>query len=195
MIIVKVVLPIPVRKYFKYFMPDFMCPVIGGRIIVPFNSKDVIGIVVAVYKKNDINQLNFKNVKSLIDTKSLYTGIILDLIRWIHKNCHCPIGNLFFSVLPNILHSNYIIKNKYICQWRITKKGQELDLNYLKRRKKQLYTLLFLKKKDVLSTELKKYNLSKVILKKLEIEDLCKINLNYKVLFKKKTLKLKKKYF
>ncbi|QIQ41728.1 MAG: primosomal protein N' [Buchnera aphidicola (Microlophium carnosum)] len=195
MIIVKVVLPLPIRQYFKYFMPDFMYPVIGGRILVPFNSKCIIGIVVAFYKKNDISKLNFKYVKALIDTKSLYTNIILDLINWINKHCHCPIGNLFFSILPKILRSSHVIKNKYICQWSITKKGQELDLNCLKRKKRQLYTLLFLKKTNILSTELKKYNLSHVILKKLENQELCTRNINYEVFFKKKTFILKNVFF
>ncbi|WP_284443295.1 replication restart helicase PriA [Buchnera aphidicola] len=195
MIIVKVVLPIPIRQYFKYFAPNCMRPVIGGRILVPFNSKYIIGVVVAIYKKNDISQLNLKYIKSLIDTKSLYPNIILDLLEWISKNYHCPIGNIFFFILPKILHSNYIIKNKYISEWSITKKGRELDLNHLKRKKKQLHTLIFLRKKSVLSTELKKYNLSKAILKKLEIQELCKNNTDNKIFFKKKILILKKDFF
>ncbi|QCI22579.1 primosomal protein N' [Buchnera aphidicola (Macrosiphum gaurae)] len=194
-VIIKVVLPIPVRQYFKYFIPNCMRPVIGGRILVPFNSKHMIGIVVAIYKNNNISQLNLKCVQSLIDTKPLYSDVILDLLKWISKNYHCPIGNLFFFILPKILHSNYMIKNKYICEWSITKKGRELDLNHLKRKKKQLHTLIFLKKKSVLSTELKKYNLSKVILKKLEIQELCKNNLNDKLFLKKKILTLKKNFF
>lgn len=183
MIIVKVVLPVPIRQYFKYFMPDFMFPVIGGRILVPFKSKDVVGIVVSFYKEVNISQLNFKYVKLLIDTKSLYSNIVLELMIWISKNYHCPIGNLFFSILPKVLHSNYIIKNKYISQWSITKKGRELDCKCFKRRKKQLYTLLLLKKNNILSTELKKYNLSRSILKKLEAQELCKMNLSHKLFF------------
>ncbi|ADP67097.1 primosomal protein N' [Buchnera aphidicola] len=195
MIIVKVILPIPIRQYFTYLMPDFMCPIIGGRILVPFNSKDVIGIVASFYKKNNVDQANFKHIKALIDTESLYSNMILDIISWISNNYHCPAGNLFFSILPKILHSDYIIKNKYICQWSITKKGQELNLNYFKKRKKQLYVLLILKKKHILSTELKKYNISKIILKKLEIQELCKVNLNYKISFKRKIIRTKKKLF
>ncbi|WP_254301899.1 hypothetical protein [Buchnera aphidicola] len=196
MIIVKVALPVPIRKYFKYFMPDYMNPIIGGRILVPFNSKDVIGIVVSWCKKNDISQLKLKHAKSLIDTEVFCTNIILELIDWISTNYHCPVGNLFFSILPKILHSHYPIENKYIHQWSITKKGQELDLSYLKRKKKQLHTLLFLKKKAVLSTELKEYHLSRSILKKLEIQELCKIKSINAILIKKKIfLNLKKNFF
>jgi len=195
-IIVKVILPVPIRQYFKYFMPDSMHPIIGGRILVPFNSKEVIGIVVSFYEKSNISQLHLKCVIALIDKKSIYTNIVLNLLIWVSKNCHCPVGNLFFSVLPKILHSNCIIKNKYVFQWSITKKGKELDLNFLKRKKKQLYTLLLLKKNSIISTELKKYNLSKLILKKLEIQKLCKVNLKHKLSFEKKILvQFKKKIF
>ncbi|QCI17530.1 primosomal protein N' [Buchnera aphidicola (Acyrthosiphon lactucae)] len=195
MIIIKVVLPIPIRKYFEYFLPNFMCPVIGGRVLVPFNSKDLVGIVISFYKKNNISQLNFKYVKLLIDKKSLFSNITLDLIKWTSKNYYCPMGNLFFSILPKILHASNVIKNIDTFQWIITQKGRELDLSHLKNRKKQLETLLFLKKKNILNTELKKYNLSQVILKKLEIQELCVKYFDYRIFFKKKFLKIKRNFF
>jgi len=177
-------------------MSDLMYPVIGGRIKVPFHSKSMIGIVVAFYTIHDISGLNFKHVTSLIDSKSIYTNVVLDLLIWINKNYHCPIGKLFFSVLPKFLANGYIIKNNYITRWSITKKGFELDINQLKNKKKQLYTITFLKKNSVLSTELNKYCLSKFILKKLEKQKLCKIDFNYQsILHKKYIFDFKKKIF
>ncbi|QCI23678.1 primosomal protein N' [Buchnera aphidicola (Macrosiphoniella sanborni)] len=173
MIIVKVVLPFPIRRYFKYFMPDCMYPVIGGRIIVPFHSKEIIGIVIDFYNEIDTSQLDLKYVISLIDTQSLYNKSILDILIWTSKNYQCPIGNLFFSILPKLLRSNYVPKKTYILKWSITKKGQELDLKYFKNKKTQLRALLILKKRSILSTELKIYQLSKLILKKLENQALC----------------------
>jgi primosomal protein N' (replication factor Y) len=195
-IIVKVILPLPIRQYFKYFLSDIMYPIIGGRIIVPFHSKEMIGIVISFYKVTNVSELNFKYVKSLIDTKSIYTDVVLDLLMWINNNYYCPIGHLFFSVLPKLLRDGYIIKNKYVYQWSITKKGRELDSNQLKKRKKQLYTLLFLKQHSVLTTQLKKYNLSKFILKKLEMQELCKMDIYYKPCIKNKyTNNIKRNFF
>jgi len=195
-IIVKVVLPLPIRKCFKYIMPDLMFPVIGGRIVVPFRSKNIIGIVISICKNIETNQLNLKYVKKLIDNHSLYTSFLLDILIWISRNYHCPIGNLFFSVLPKILYNDYILKDKIFYKWIITKKGEEIDIVDLKRRKKQLYTLLFLKKNSVLNSELKKYNLSKLVLKKLERQGLCKVNVVYESSLNKKTFfQSKKKFF
>lgn len=196
MIIVNVVLPLPIRQYFKYIMPDPMFPVIGGRIIVPFRSKDIIGIVISFYKKLDKTQLNLKYVKKIIDNKSFYTRFLLDILIWISKNYHCPIGNLLFSVLPKILCHNHVVKDKIFYKWTITKKGEEIDFLNFKKRKKQLYALLFLKKSSILNSELKTYNLSKIILKKLEHQGLCKVDVFYESsLIKKPFFKTKKKLF
>ncbi|AEO07934.1 replication restart helicase PriA [Buchnera aphidicola] len=193
MIIVTVVLPYSIRQNFKYFLPNYMYPIIGGRILVPFNSKDTVGIVIDFYKTNNVSQLNLKYVKSLIDTKSLYNKIVLDILIWISKNYHCPVGYLLFSVLPKCLRTDYILKDIVVLKWNITKKGQELDLNYLKNRKKQLNALQILKKTSILDTELKQYNLSKFILKKLENQKLCQIN---SICLKNQyNFKMKKKFF
>ncbi|WP_261979692.1 hypothetical protein [Buchnera aphidicola] len=146
MIIVEVILPFPIRQFFKYCMPDIMRPVIGGRIVVPFRSKDIVGVVISFSKIKDTRKLNFKCVKSLIDSKSLYSNVLLNLIIWINKNYQCFIGNLFFSILPKLLRNKYIIKNKYIHQWIITKKGKEIN-SQIFLTKKQLNALIILKKK------------------------------------------------
>ncbi|WP_425619723.1 replication restart helicase PriA [Buchnera aphidicola] len=193
--IVKVVLPFSIRQHFKYIIPDFMRPIIGARILVPFNSKDVVGIIIDFYKTNSICQLNLKYAKSLIDTQSLYSPIVLDILIWISKNYHCPIGNLLFSVLPKCLRKTYVLQDMMI-KWTITKKGQTLDLNFLKNRKKQLYALQTFRKTSILNSELKKYKLSKFILKKLENKKLCKIDVsNNCVLQDTCHMTMKKKFF
>ncbi|CAL4326182.1 primosomal protein N' [Buchnera aphidicola] len=196
MIIVEVVLPFSIRQRFKYFMSDIMYPIIGGRIVVPFRSKDIVGIVVSFYEIEDIRQLNFKFVKSLIDTQSLYTNILLDIIFWINRNYQCFIGNLFFSILPRLLRNKYLPKDTYIYEWIITKKGQETDCKSVLKKTKKLSTLIFLKQKNILSSELKRYNICKNILKNLEIEGLCRKSLYFKPLLKHTYIcKSKKKFF
>lgn len=188
MIIVKVVFPFPIRQCFKYIMPDSMSPVIGGRVIAPFRSRNIVGIVISFCKKINVNVLDFKSVKSLIDFESLYTDILLDILIWISRYYYCPIGNIFFSVLPKYLRDGYIPQKEYFQKWTITKKGKEININILKRAQKQFDTLLFLKKRSILLSELKIYNLSPYILKKLETKRLCSIS------FVRKTSVLKEKY-
>ncbi|WP_261789582.1 hypothetical protein [Buchnera aphidicola] len=103
MIIVNVILPLPIRKYFKYFMPDSMYPVIGGRILVPFRSKYTIGIVTSFFDKKNISDLKLEFVKLSIDTESIYSNVLFDILIWLSKYYHFPIGSIFFSILPKYL--------------------------------------------------------------------------------------------
>lgn len=195
MIIVQVAFPLPIRTAFEYIMPDFMNPVLGGRIVVPFRSKEIIGIVISFYKTNKKQKINLKYVKKLIDTHSLYTSVLLKILIWIKNNYHCFV-NLFFSILPRYFLKNYNLKSKYIYKWSVTKKGLEINLNNYKNSKKKLRALSVLKKNNVLNFELKKYSLSKATLKKLEIQGLCKLNLFYEPYFYQQNhLNIKKKFF
>ncbi|ANZ22354.1 primosomal protein N' [Buchnera aphidicola (Diuraphis noxia)] len=197
MIIVNVVLPFPIRQCFKYIMSaDLMPPIIGGRIVVPFRSKYIVGIIISICKTLERDQLNLKHVKNLIDTKSCYSDVSLEILIWISKNYHCPIGNLFFSVLPNILHKDYIIKDQIFYQWTITNTGKEKNLLTLKNKKQEFNALLILKKHSILNSELKKYNLSRRILKNLQIKGLCQLNVLHPESFiKKPFFQMKKKLF
>lgn len=196
-IIVKVVLPLPIRKYFEYIMPpNSAFPVIGGRILVPFRSKYMIGIVIAFVIQTEKTQLNLKYAKKMIDNQSFYTSLVLDILIWISRNYYCPIGIVFFSILPKKLFSDSVVKDKIIYKWSITKKGKESNFANFKKRKKQFYTLLFLKKQSILSFELKTHNLSRFILKKLHNQGLCKLDiLNSSSFIKKPSFKSKRRIF
>ncbi|AWH90645.1 primosomal protein N' [Buchnera aphidicola (Melanaphis sacchari)] len=109
MIILDVILPIPIRKSFKYFMPDAMQPVIGGRVIVPFRSKNRMGIIISYSNIKNIDNLNFKFIKQSIDNQSFYSKSLLYILTWLDKIYFCPIGIIFFEVLPRYLTKDYII--------------------------------------------------------------------------------------
>jgi len=195
-IIANVVMPFLIRQSFKYFVPDSIIPVIGARVVVPFHSKDKIGVIVSFNCQHKTSKLNFKFIKLLIDNKPLYTKILFDLLTWLSNYYFCPKGIIFFYVLPKRLKTDYIIKKKYCLKWSITKKGQEIDIQNFNLSQKQRYNLFFLKKSDVFYNELKKYNLSKFVLKKLELKHLCESNLFYTDYLKVQSVpKIKKKIF
>lgn len=113
MIIVDVILPFPIREYFSYILPYSMRPIIGGRVLVPFHSKDTIGVIVAIHQKKNINNLNFKLVKCIIDNQPVLNDSLLNILIWLSKYYYYPIGSMLFSILPNILKSKDINeKNK-----------------------------------------------------------------------------------
>lgn len=159
MIIVKVILPFPIRKNFKYFMPDSMRPVIGGRIIVPFRSKDTIGIVISFFDEKNINNLNLKFVKFSLDTESIYSDVLLNILIWLSRYYYFPIGSIFFSILPNYFKKTYLIdKKNYKCVVfkKIKKEGY-----------KNFCLIFFLRKKNNFDLKSEKYDFSDLILKKI----------------------------
>lgn len=172
--IATVIVHLSIRKYFQYYVPNSMLPVIGGRVIVPFRSKELIGIVLSLYTDININEKQYKCIKSIIDTESLYTKLLLDILVWSSKYYYCPIGDVFFSILPKCIRLGHFLPKIYITKWTLTKAGLSIDINCFKKNKKKMHTLLFLKKKSILNYELKKYNISSLILRELTRKKLCK---------------------
>ncbi|QIQ41171.1 MAG: primosomal protein N' [Buchnera aphidicola (Aphis urticata)] len=130
MIIVDVVLPFPIRKYFSYIFPYLMNPIIGSRVLVPFHSKDVIGIIIAFDKRRNLNSLNFKFVKRVIDHQPMLNSSLLHILIWLSKYYHYPIGSIFLSILPNFFKSTHIDKNIYqICSEQNIKQVNKFKIN------------------------------------------------------------------
>ncbi|AAM67681.1 replication restart helicase PriA [Buchnera aphidicola] len=166
MIIVKVVLPLPIRKYFKYFMPDSMCPIIGGRIVVPFRSKDIVGIVISFCNKKNISNLNLAFVKSCIDTESIYSDVVFSILIWLSRYYYFPIGSIFFSILPKYLKKICLIDNKNY-KFAILRKTKYKDF-------KTFNLLFFCKKKSFIDKDLEKYTFFDFFLKKNFLQKSCK---------------------
>ncbi|CAL4319328.1 primosomal protein N' [Buchnera aphidicola] len=193
MIIATVIVHLSIKKYFQYRVPNDMTPVIGGRVIVPFRSKELIGIVLSIYTNVNIDEKKYKFIKSIIDKKSLYTNLLLDILLWSSKYYHCPVGDVFFSVLPKFLQSGHALPKTYIKKWTLTKKGLCINFNGFKDNKKKISALLLLREKSILDYELKKYNISSMILQELIIEKLCKKTLLSEELFKQEDVFFNKK--
>jgi len=146
-IIVKVALPVPIRQSFEYIMSETIKPILGGRVVVPFRSKDIIGIVISFDQKDNINNKKLKLVKEILDTKSIYTRVLLDLLMWINKNYHCPIGIIFFAHLPKILKNGFVVKDDLIYKWTITEQGKHTEIDDIKKKTQHINALIILKKK------------------------------------------------
>ncbi|WP_238967841.1 replication restart helicase PriA [Buchnera aphidicola] len=111
--IVDVVLPFPIKTYFSYILPYSIAPVVGVRVIVPFRSKDVVGIIIAYNQKKNLNNVNFKFVKYVIDYEPILNMSLLNLLIWLSKYYYYPIGSIFLIVFPNIFKSKNIVKNNH----------------------------------------------------------------------------------
>ena len=91
---------LPLRQCFTYKSKDVIKK--GKRVIVPFGSKSIVGIVVKkIAKPKSLKGL--KEIISIADEHSCFNGSIFEAITWASDYYHHPIGEVFFSFMPTLL--------------------------------------------------------------------------------------------
>ena len=91
---------LPLRQCFSYKSKEVITK--GKRVIVPFGSKSIVGIVV----KKIAKPKSLKGIKEIISTAdehSCFYGSIFEAITWASDYYHHPIGEVFFSFMPTLL--------------------------------------------------------------------------------------------
>ncbi len=99
---------LPLRQCFTYKSKEVIKK--GKRVIVPFGSKSIVGIVVKkIAKPKSLKGL--KEIISIADEYSCFNGSIFEAITWASDYYHHPIGEVFFSFMPTLLrkHNDKII--------------------------------------------------------------------------------------
>ena len=91
---------LPLRQCFTYKSKEVIKK--GKRVIVPFGSKSILGIVVKkIAKPKSLKGL--KEIISIADEHSCFNGSIFEAITWASDYYHHPIGEVFFSFMPTLL--------------------------------------------------------------------------------------------
>ncbi len=91
---------LPLRQCFTYKSKEVITK--GKRVIVPFGSKSIVGIVVKkIAKPKSLKGL--KEIISIADEHSCFNGSIFEAITWASDYYHHPIGEVFFSFMPTLL--------------------------------------------------------------------------------------------
>ena len=90
---------LPLRQCFTYKSKEVIKK--GKRVIVPFGSKSIVGIVVKkIAKPKSLKGL--KEIISIADEYSCFNGSIFEAITWASDYYHHPIGEVFFSFMPTL---------------------------------------------------------------------------------------------
>ncbi len=91
---------LPLRQCFTYKSKEVIKK--GKRVIVPFGSKSIVGIVVKkIAKPKSLKGL--KEIISIADEHSCFNGSIFEAITWASDYYHHAIGEVFFSFMPTLL--------------------------------------------------------------------------------------------
>lgn len=111
---VNIALNIPVNKLFTYKVPGgFHNDVeIGKRVFVPFGKKTLTGIIISIRNESDLK--NIKEIKKILDEKSVYTDEMIQLAEWISSYYLSPVGRvLFSSITKEKIDTYYVLTDNF----------------------------------------------------------------------------------
>lgn len=136
MIILKIALPLPLRKCFDYLpaaqMPPFdLQP--GMRLLVPFQRRHLVGIFLETAAKSDLDPQKLKPIEAVLDTQPILPPEILKLCLWAADYYHYPVGEVLAAALPGLLRKGkppeLKARKKAVTLQAIEEPSQPLTLN------------------------------------------------------------------
>ncbi|HWC17618.1 MAG TPA: primosomal protein N' [Terriglobales bacterium] len=92
-----VALPVPLETAFTYRV-NGQVPVVGGRVIVPFRTSRLPGVVIALHDRSP--RMEAKTVHSVLDSEPLIDAPLMRLAEWISNYYIAPIGEVLRAMLP-----------------------------------------------------------------------------------------------
>ena len=97
--ILKIALDLPLDRLFDYLAGDFKVEV-GCRVIVPFGSRELVGIVVSMSNSSEFAIEKLKSIKhTFVDETPLSTEIF-SLIKFTADYYQAPFGQALVASLP-----------------------------------------------------------------------------------------------
>lgn len=104
--ILRIALPTPLRRLFDYRAPpstDATHFIPGVRVRVPFQSRQLVGVVVELADQSDLSAEKLKMIDEFLDIKPIVSEDVLKLCKWAANYYHYPLGEILFSALPTLL--------------------------------------------------------------------------------------------
>ncbi|MCU1286661.1 MAG: primosomal protein [Acidobacteriales bacterium] len=92
-----VALPVPLEMTFTYRIGE-TSPVVGGRVLVPFRSLRLAGVVTALH--DNPPSVKAKTVIAVMDSAPVFDDTLLKLGNWIAQYYIAPIGEVYRTMLP-----------------------------------------------------------------------------------------------
>ncbi|MEE8359812.1 MAG: primosomal protein N', partial [Candidatus Omnitrophota bacterium] len=98
-----IAIKLPLDKQFTYRVPKLMEDKItlGMRVWVPFGPRKVVGYVVDLTDKSEIE--NTKPIESIIDAYPMISEELLKLTRWMADYYICSWGEAIDASIPGVL--------------------------------------------------------------------------------------------
>ena len=119
----KVAVPVPVPRLFDYLPPaDALDNPVGCRVRVPFGSRELVGVVVAI-AAGEAQAPQPKPVLAQLDREPLFAGELAESLHWLTRYTHAPPGEVFATALPGPLRHGEPLADTHTWAWRLTEAG------------------------------------------------------------------------
>jgi len=173
MTIIKVALPVPLPKLYDYNIETSHAPAIGCRVRVTFGRRKMIGIVVAHSESSEFSVEQLKPIEEIIDSGSLYSPSLWELLTWANRYYHYPLGEILFHAIPVLLRQGKPASKPARYEWRLTEMGRVIDPSEIKRAEKQRQAMMLLRQGGVLRSAVTTQDLSESTLQALRKKGWC----------------------
>ena len=120
----QVALPVPVPRLFDYLPPDGKAAdaaAIGQRVRVPFGNRELVGVVAGIGVPEA--GIELRQATSLPDALPVFSGELLDSLRWLARYTHAPPGDVFATALPAALRAGEALPDTHAWAWVATEAG------------------------------------------------------------------------
>jgi primosomal protein N' (replication factor Y) len=102
--VLRVAVPVPVRRLFDYWAPaGDPPPEPGVRVRVPFRGQTRIGVVAEVAAEPSVAPERVRPARAVLDAEPLWPAPLFGLLRWAAAYYHHPPGEVFEAALPGAL--------------------------------------------------------------------------------------------
>ncbi len=124
--VVQVAVPVPVPRLFDYrALPDQSLPPVGSRVLVPFRSRRLVGLVMGRAEVAVADKI--KPIERLLDS-ALIDPFLLDLFTWCRRYYACAPGEAVNLLLPGALRRVKPFREPSPGYIALTDKGRAADL-------------------------------------------------------------------
>lgn len=94
-----VALPVPLDRAFTYELGELDAEV-GARVMVPFGSQRLVGVVVALHSVAPEENVEVRRVMQVLDDSALLSNELMELGKWVAAFYCAPLGEVLRGMMP-----------------------------------------------------------------------------------------------
>lgn len=105
-LILRIALPTPLRRLFDYLPPqdiDKSKLVPGVRVVVPFQSRTLVGILIEVANSSSVPYGKLKKADSILDETPILSNDVYKICQWAAEYYHYALGEVLSAAMPVLL--------------------------------------------------------------------------------------------